>query len=129
MQLEKNELEKSLNLENNEKETVQTILEQTESKLDRVDLIENYHQTHVFHTEIEENFQLERDLLMKEIEILKQQKLEAESLVLSKNTELLHTKDKLNVNSFDITHSLNHLNVTETHVIISSIFNLYFRNN
>ena len=52
--------------------------------------------------------------MLKEIEALKREKLEAEHNLLSKSVELAHTKDMSNSQHVDIYHSLNHLTASET---------------
>lgn len=79
--------------------------------------------SHVFFFNIIENFNQERQLLLKEIDQLKKEKIEAEQKLLSQSIELSQTASQ----KHDIFQSLNHLNASETHLEQVRLDNLKLR--
>ena len=64
---------------------------------------------------------MERDLLLKEVNALKKQKLDLEEALLSKNIELSKVKENLNRHHLDSTLSSQEFSKVETQVIVYRI--------
>lgn len=108
---EKNDLEKSLIEENEQKESVLKILHHTESTA-LVLVLMNKFLIDFF----KETFHQERDLLLKEINILKKQKLDLEENLSEKTVQLNKLKEKMDKHQFDYNEYTKTFSKTEIQV-------------
>lgn len=97
LSLEKSVLERSLRDESAQKERVLEAFEESERQFNR-----------------------ERELLLKEIDTLKKQKLGLEEIILNKSVELTRTRDDLTRHSIDVSDSLHQIAKSDQQVCLNN---------